>query len=186
MFLNGRSERQTFYFLLFCKWSDPFHEPRQRQRVCNGCCSDNVGVSHHARRWRSSSTRRHEKWRSIIAPSKRSRCQVAQETFQRDSADCCSILLCRSQHGFHSATLMHFNSTSLLCFTLRVTPTTLWNPMSVQSMQAETRPHIAIQIGMWFAKKPKTKQALLSRLPKIHLDNIWIGQENGFELSVRA
>lgn len=48
-------------------------------------------------------------------------------------------------------------------------------------MQAETRPHKSDLNGIsnhWhLICKKKPKQMLLSRLPKINLDNIWIGQK---------
>ncbi len=86
---------------IICRWSDRIFMSRHHQPICMGWCGDDLGVSNYVRWWRGFPMRKHEKWRSIISPSKQSRCQVAvHNSHQTNSAT--------EEAGIHS-TLMHFH-----------------------------------------------------------------------------
>lgn len=67
-----RSFTQTVRTVI-CKWSDQICVSRHRQPILMGCCGNDIIDCIHG--WRGFPTCKHEKWRSIIAPSKQSRCR---------------------------------------------------------------------------------------------------------------
>ena len=67
-----RSFTQTVRTVI-CKWSNQICVSRHRQPVRMGCCGNDIIDCVH--RWGGFPTCKHEKWRSIIAPAKRSQCR---------------------------------------------------------------------------------------------------------------
>ncbi len=99
------------------KWSDQICVSRHQQPICMGCCGNDIAYV----RWRLGfPTQKHQKKRSIISPSKQSRCQVVVVL--------CIVLHTAQPHWCTSVTL---DLTSSLCVALRMMQKILWNQIWV-------------------------------------------------------